>query len=191
VVQFDGALTLTYHATQLILPGNVDIVTAAGDIAEFISLGAGNWVCTNYQRDTTEVPPLSGTWTPVLMDSSLSDSEGQTYTVQEGIYTRIGDIIFISCYLQVSGTGTLTGSDPAYIGGLPVAARAGISAPGGMQFTQSSLLTVSLDVIGGTMGANNTYMTMEQWASSGTSDLVINHFAGGTGLLVGHGHYFV
>jgi len=51
-VQFDGSLTLTYNATSLILPGNVDIVTQAGDVAEFISLGSGNWLCTNYQNDS-------------------------------------------------------------------------------------------------------------------------------------------
>ena len=50
-LQFDGSLTLTYNATSMILPGNVDIITQTGDIAEFISLGSGNWLCTNYQSD--------------------------------------------------------------------------------------------------------------------------------------------
>jgi hypothetical protein len=49
VVEFTGALTLTYNATSLILPGAANITTAAGDVGEFISLGSGNWLCTNYQ----------------------------------------------------------------------------------------------------------------------------------------------
>ena len=50
-VQFDGILILTHNATSLILPGNANITTAAGDVAEFVSLGSGNWLCKNYQRD--------------------------------------------------------------------------------------------------------------------------------------------
>lgn len=50
VVMFAGALTLTHNAVNLILPGNANIVTAAGDVAEFVSEGAGNWRCVAYQR---------------------------------------------------------------------------------------------------------------------------------------------
>lgn len=49
-VRFTGALTLTYNATSLILPTAANIVTVAGDIARFRSLGSGNWVCVAYQR---------------------------------------------------------------------------------------------------------------------------------------------
>ncbi len=49
IVNFTGALTLTYNATSLILPGAANITTVAGDVAEFVSLGSGNWICTSYQ----------------------------------------------------------------------------------------------------------------------------------------------
>lgn len=49
-VTFAGALALTHNTTSLILPGAANITTAAGDTAEFESLGAGNWRCTWYQR---------------------------------------------------------------------------------------------------------------------------------------------
>lgn len=49
-LRFTEALTLTHNATSLILPGATNITTAAGDAAEFISLGSGNWVCVAYQR---------------------------------------------------------------------------------------------------------------------------------------------
>lgn len=45
---FDGALTLTHNATSLILPGASDIITAAGDTGEFLSLGSGNWRCLSF-----------------------------------------------------------------------------------------------------------------------------------------------
>jgi hypothetical protein len=50
MVRFTGALLLTYNATSLILPTSANITTVAGDTAIFESLGAGNWICVNYQR---------------------------------------------------------------------------------------------------------------------------------------------
>jgi hypothetical protein len=47
-VRFTGALTLTYNATSLILPGSANITTANGDTAIFRSLGSGNWICIAY-----------------------------------------------------------------------------------------------------------------------------------------------
>lgn len=48
ILNFNGALILTYNGTSMILPGGVNITTAIGDTATFISLGGGNWVCTQY-----------------------------------------------------------------------------------------------------------------------------------------------
>lgn len=49
-LHFDSALTLTHHATDLVLPGGANITTAAGDEAEFIEYAAGKWRCTDYNR---------------------------------------------------------------------------------------------------------------------------------------------
>lgn len=49
-LHFDGTLTLTHHATNLVLPGGANIVTTAGDEAEFVEYAAGAWRCTNYTR---------------------------------------------------------------------------------------------------------------------------------------------
>lgn len=49
LVVFDGALTLTYNASSMILPGGVDITTAAGDAALAVSDGSGNWQVLVYQ----------------------------------------------------------------------------------------------------------------------------------------------
>jgi hypothetical protein len=46
---FLGALTLTHNAASLILPSGT-ITTAAGDVAQFVSLGSGNWRCVSYER---------------------------------------------------------------------------------------------------------------------------------------------
>lgn len=43
---FVGVVTLTHHATKLILPKGSNVTTAAGDVLQFTSLGGGNWRCT-------------------------------------------------------------------------------------------------------------------------------------------------
>jgi len=48
ILQFDGALTLTHNATSLVLPGGVNITTAAKDVAVMFSEGSGNWRCYGY-----------------------------------------------------------------------------------------------------------------------------------------------
>lgn len=68
VLQFDGILTLTHHATDLVLPGARNIVTAAGDIAVFHEYATGDWRLVSYTRadgamDTQEADASGGTET--------------------------------------------------------------------------------------------------------------------------------
>jgi len=64
IVKFTGALTLTYNSVSLILPGAANITTVNGDVAEFVSLGSGNWICTSYVPTT-----VTGTGSTVLATS--------------------------------------------------------------------------------------------------------------------------
>ena len=57
-VQFADALTLTHHATSLVLPGGANVVTAAGDTAIFASNGSGNWRCLSYTRAAAPPTPV-------------------------------------------------------------------------------------------------------------------------------------
>jgi hypothetical protein len=57
-VQFDGILTLTHHATTLVLPTGANITTAAGDTACFIQDSGDNIKCLWYQR--ADGTPLAG-----------------------------------------------------------------------------------------------------------------------------------
>lgn len=51
-LHFDEILTLTHHATNLVLLGGANITTAAGDEAKFIEYAAGDWRCVNYSRSS-------------------------------------------------------------------------------------------------------------------------------------------
>ncbi len=59
LLRFNGSATLVHNATSMILPSGVNIVTQAGDVARFISEGAGNWRLTSY---------LSGAGANILRD---------------------------------------------------------------------------------------------------------------------------
>lgn len=50
ILVFDGALTMTYNATSLILPGSLNINVSAGDTMQFIceNGASGYWRCINY-----------------------------------------------------------------------------------------------------------------------------------------------
>lgn len=51
-VRFAAALLLTHNGTTLILPGGINITTAADDVLETYSLGGGNWIVTHYSPAT-------------------------------------------------------------------------------------------------------------------------------------------
>lgn len=83
---FTGACVLTHNASSLILPGGANITTAAGDTAEFVSLGSGNWRCMSYTRATgyalIEREPL-------LSSQTASSSSALNFTsVLSSSYTR-------------------------------------------------------------------------------------------------------
>jgi hypothetical protein len=53
-LHFDGILTLTHNATDLILPSGANITTAAGDEAIFVEYATGDWRCVSYTRASGE-----------------------------------------------------------------------------------------------------------------------------------------
>jgi hypothetical protein len=81
ILKFANSTTITYNATSMILPYSVNLNINAGDVAEFVSLGGGNWVCTNYQP----VDWLGETYIPVTastqsnLTSTLSLTTTHTY----------------------------------------------------------------------------------------------------------------
>ena len=78
LVVFDGILTLTHNGTSLILPTSANITTAAGDTAEFLSLGSGNWRCVDYMRASGSSLAGGGgltNWTDGLDSSSPNASK--------------------------------------------------------------------------------------------------------------------
>lgn len=84
-LQFDGALTLTHHATNLVLPGAANITTAAGDRAFFVAEAANQVRCIAYTK-------ASGV--PVKVDGTIvrmgSDAQGDVLYFNGTNYARLG-----------------------------------------------------------------------------------------------------
>ena len=84
LLQFDGALVLTHHATDLVLPDGVNITTAAGDHAIFVQYATGDWRLVSYQasvvqqRNKKGADVASATALPVIKDGNYFDVTGTT-----------------------------------------------------------------------------------------------------------------
>jgi len=61
-----------------------------------------------------------GTWTPIIAGTSTAGTA--TYTIQQGVYTKIGDIVYIHAYI---GWNSGTGSGNLTITGLPFTSLSG------------------------------------------------------------------
>lgn len=91
---FQGALTLTHNASSLILPGAASITTAAGDVAEFVSLGSGNWKCTGYARASGKALIDDGFKLEAeLLWSGSAGSAGAVLTLSRAL--AVGDLIYL------------------------------------------------------------------------------------------------
>jgi hypothetical protein len=82
IVRFTGALTLTYNATSLILPGAASITTAAGDYGEFIADGSGNVTCLDYNPASGKavVSGAGATFAQIAQTSISGTPSTESYT---------------------------------------------------------------------------------------------------------------
>ena len=81
-LHFDAALTLVHHATDLILPGGLNVTTAAGDEFEFTEYQPGDWRCTAYTLASGEaiVAGATGGQLLHLQDRKTSGTSGGAAT---------------------------------------------------------------------------------------------------------------
>lgn len=159
---FGGVLTLTHNATSLILPSGANITTAAGDCAEFVSLGSGNWRCLNYMRANGGLIGAAD-----FVDGTVS-APGLKFTSDPntGIY-RVG-----ADSLGISAGGVQRAAFSATTVALASAGTASVSAAGAMSLTTSAGGQVTIDAAGDLVieGANLIASTPDS-AGSGTGSM--------------------
>jgi hypothetical protein len=98
-----------------------------------------------------------GTWTPTFGGSTANGTH--TYTFQYGNYTRIGNVVHLSCDIQASSISGQTGQ--SYIRGFPFASSSAQSYPV-PTFRDCTAMTTSTGyIISGFVNLNSSYLYMQ------------------------------
>jgi len=133
-----------------------------------------------FGSDTAEVNGLhdyeEGTWTPVLGGST--STSGQSYSVQAGTYTKIGNTVNAHAYISLSNVGTVAGTY-AYIMGFPFTVTNSNGSYPAMSIGYFAGLGQNVGSLGGYLNKNTTtsYVTFRN--GDGTSVQYLS--AGGIG----------
>ena len=162
-LQFDGALTMTHHATNLDLPGEANITTAAGDVATFQSTGSNTVQCINYTR-ADGTPIVSSSHTPEGTAVLSTGEGGGTKFLRED-----GDN---SCSWQTAPVTSVSGSTGAVADGDIDHDSLGNFAAN-EHFTQANITatgTIATGVWNGT-AIGSAYLTSASTTVSGASEL--------------------
>lgn len=93
-LHFDGILTITHDGDNIVLPGEANITTAAGDELEFYEYDTGKFRCTNYL-------PLAGS-----VDTTHDHTGGDGAALVSASYTA-GSVDQDAIGASVVGTGEL------------------------------------------------------------------------------------
>lgn len=102
----------TRYGNQTILDGNLVIGTAGKGIdfsADPSAAGMTSELLDDYEE---------GTWTPVFNGVTV------TYITQTGTYTKVGNLVYADCILNIASIDN-TDTSPISIGGLPFASALG------------------------------------------------------------------
>lgn len=161
VVRFTGALTLTYNASSMILPGSSSIRTSNGDIGVFRSLGSGNWICTSYM-------PIS-----MLPNVQVAST---TYGAYAGGSVNLSLAASAAAGALTVSIKTFDGNDPSVASPTRIFYR-GISATNGQYAVRTLTAAQSITIpSGATLGvttANKPFRIWVLWLEGGGSNVSI------------------
>lgn len=121
-----------------------------------------------------------GTWTPGITFGGAA--VGLTYVSQLGYYTKVGNIVFLTAYIQLSNKGSSNGN--ALITGLPFTV---VNNPAGYSSVSLTLRTISFaNQYAGFTDINTTTIVLEECTEAGTrTALTDGNFANTSILFIG------
>ena len=134
-----------------------------------------------FGTDTDAVNTLDdyeeGTWTPTVNDDTGSDSESQTYSIQTGTYTKIGNLVHIQGQVTVTSLGSLTTSQAARIAGLPFTSNAGATIKSAVTFASAGAISIGAgEYIAGHVQPGTTYIRINLWNdATGTASFLLSN----------------
>lgn len=109
-LKFGGALTLTYNATSLIIPGSSSITTATNDTAVVEFLGSGNWRVNSYTR-ASGAPIVTNTPLCGAIGFSAATNSDSLYSMTATTATLLSTagvaqaVSSVSALINTAGTG--------------------------------------------------------------------------------------
>jgi hypothetical protein len=107
-LRFLGVLQLTHHATNLDLPGEANITTAVGDVAEFFSHTANQVQCVAYTKASGEAV--------VGAAGGLTDAGGNVVGVENAITTAGNFTVTNGSNLVTGGPFTIASGHTVTVG---------------------------------------------------------------------------
>ena len=119
----------------------------------------------------------TGTWTPSLQFGGAST--GITYVLQNGFYTKIGNIVSGTCWILLSSKGSATGD--ATIAGLPFANAAGDGNQSPSPVDATAITFINQMV--GTVEKIFTYIKLRQLTNLGANNAITDANFGNTSSL--------
>ena len=134
-----------------------------------------------------------GTWTPGIGDNDFDGSgEGQAYSAQVGLYTKIGNMVFWSLDMTISSLGTLTTNHQGRITGLPFTSNSTAARKWGGSVGFASGLAITAGTgVQATMDNNVSHLNLQNWdATTGASPLLLSEITA-DGRFIGFGQYQV
>ena len=121
--QITGNITSSQITSNPTLYGNVSVTGVIGVGGATTSTSGSGISFPATQSASSDANTLDdyeeGSWTPTL--SGTGGAAGQSYSIQNGLYTKIGNVVTVSFDVRLSTLGTISGQ--AVIGGLPFSAN--------------------------------------------------------------------
>lgn len=112
------------HNLQYIFDNNTINTVNANNIVITTGVAFSNTGGSGTSTSNTLDSYEEGTWTPTLADGA-GNTYTSTYTIQKGRYTRIGNLVTVTCYILTTGgvdwvtTGGLNATSDMLVTGLP------------------------------------------------------------------------
>ena len=120
-----------------------------------------------------------GTWTPALTFGG--GSTGLTYNSRYGFYTKVGNLVSVTCYYSVANRGSSTGA--AIVTGLPFNLRGGSGMYSRAPIYYNGLASAVTTEVCYSDG-NTSYVNLVKQSGTGTSNWTEANFTAGTDMMI-------
>jgi hypothetical protein len=174
-------LTIDNSSNVTVNLGNLVIGTAGKGIdfsADPSAAGMTSELLDDYEE---------GTWTPVLVGATTAGT--QTYTWQNGIYTKTGNRVFCSFEININVKDAATVGN-LRVTGLPFVSNANSGIPqGSVAFSSNCTLSSGYTYVAGNVKNGDSYVSLLQYGSGVVTFLNPPNFGNGTQFFATFSYY--